>query len=264
MNIMTILNKLKACNMLSSNEESLTLFSDCFNKFGISLLLLKDEEEFNKIVDLLSDNNIPLQKDNGIYTLRVFAVDYYNLENIINDFKEVDEIDFLRIHPEILSEPKTASIVISNIRDYKQNAINYKNNGNYDLSMLVKNNENNVSNDKDNEINDYLKNFLDDVTLIDRLDNNEENAENYEVTLEIQKVENKICEDYLFPIEDGWGIIINNISVNNFQNVKDNLNKLTKLSVPMSSSDIMKIALMYNAKLSIEDVKAVSDVLGGK
>lgn len=258
MNIMSILNKLKMTNMLASNEEGLTLFSDCFNKFGISLLMLNDENEFNKIVDLLVENKIPLQKANGIYTLRIFAVDYYTLEATISKFKACNELDYLRSHPEILSEPKTISNMLAN----KENKQSSENEINLDLNLNKEETivENNVD---EKPINEYLKTILDDATLVDKLNKSEENAEDYAVTLEIQKVENKICEDFLFPVEEGWGIIIDNISVNNFQEVKENLNKLTKLSVPISASDIMKIALLYDSRLDIEEAKAVVASLGG-
>ena len=270
MNIMTILNKLKENNMIASNEEGLNLFSDCFNKFGISLLLLKSVDEFNKIIDLLSTNKIPLQKANGIYTLRVFAVDYYTLVETIDKFEEVKEIEFLRNYPEVLSEPKTIKVVLSNIKNYQSKQESYKNGNTYDYEKLTKevvNNENSepVNNDDSdiNEVNSFLKTLLDDVSIIDKLNRNEENPENFAVTMEIQKIENQICEDYLFPIENGWGIIINNINVNNFQEVKENLNKLTKLSIPMSTQDIMKVALIYNSKLSSEEIREVVAALGG-
>ena len=51
MNIVTILNTLKENNLILDTEEGISLFSDCFNKFGISILLLKEEEKFNRIVD---------------------------------------------------------------------------------------------------------------------------------------------------------------------------------------------------------------------
>lgn len=49
MNIKTILKKLESVNMVSDSEEGLQLFSDCFNKFGISLLLLNDEKNLMKL-----------------------------------------------------------------------------------------------------------------------------------------------------------------------------------------------------------------------
>ncbi len=266
MNIMTILNKLKSTNMLASSEESLALFSECFNKFGISLLMLNNEDEFNKIVDLLVDNKISLQKTNGIYSLRLFAVDYETLKREIEEFKEIDELDFLRVYPEMLSEPKNIKIALSNITNLKNQNVSYKEGKDYNWDLIMKTPEpvqEPEPKHEDSEINSYLKTILDDASLIDKLNNNEENAENYAITLEIQKIENKICEDYLFPIEDGWGIIIDNISVNNFQEVKENLNKLTRLSIPMSAADIMFIALMYNSKLDKESAKAVAAFLGG-
>ena len=85
MNIKSIIKKLESVNMVSNTEEGLQLFSDCFNKFGISLLLLNDEKKFNEIVEILSGALIPLQKSNGIYALRLFAVPIQEIKKIIKD-----------------------------------------------------------------------------------------------------------------------------------------------------------------------------------
>ena len=58
MNIVSILKKLKETNMITASEEGISLFSDSFNKFGISLLLLNNEEKFARIVDILEKNKI--------------------------------------------------------------------------------------------------------------------------------------------------------------------------------------------------------------
>ena len=119
MNIVSILNKLKETNMISTDEEGIALFSDCFNKFGISLLLLKDERAFSTIIDLLVENRIPLQKVNGIYNLRIFALDEYNLKKIISAYSKIGEIDFLRMHPEMITEMKNIEIPAGEIAKLK-------------------------------------------------------------------------------------------------------------------------------------------------
>lgn len=115
MNIVTIINKLKEANMITTTEDGMKLFADCFNKFGISLLLLRDENKFSEIVEILKENEIPIQKENGVYVLRIFAVDVEEIKNIISEFKACNELQFLRKYPEMIAEPKNIQIISKNI-----------------------------------------------------------------------------------------------------------------------------------------------------
>ncbi len=256
MNIVTILNKLKDAKMVTETEESLNLFSECFNKFGISLLLLKDENKFNRIVDILDENNIPLQKMNGIYALRIFAVALPELENIITEYFSINELDFLRFYPEIIAEPQNVHFIAERMRKLQNKGISYRTNNEYDISLLFSNEEileNNTN------VNAFLKRYLKDVSLVDKLDaleaNNDE--EDFNIALELQKVENKICEEFLFPVEDGWKIVINNKEVNSFQEVKNTINTITKLNLSITFNDALLLVLFYRTHLTTSEIEDI-------
>ena len=102
MNIVNILNKLKEKHFVLETDEDMTFFSDSFNKFGISLLLLKDEDKFSHILDVLEENNIPLRKANGMFALRIFAVDINDIKATINEYFAINEVNFLRKYPELI------------------------------------------------------------------------------------------------------------------------------------------------------------------
>lgn len=253
MNIMTILNKLKEANLVPDTEEGISLFSDCFNKFGISLLLLKDESTFNRIVTLLKENNIPLQKANSIYALRIFAVDVNELESIITEFFAMNEMNFLRTYPELLAEPRNIHFIAENMKTYQSNGTVYKNRSGYDLNVLLST----TTEAKDyNDINSYLKKYLQDASLIDKLENLEANGgeEDVNVALELQKVENKICEEYLVPVEDGWKVVINDKEVNSFREVKNTINTITKLNLPITFHDALIVVLFYRTYLTTQEI----------
>lgn len=261
MNIVTILNKLKASNMIVDSEEGMSLFSDCFNKFGISLLLLNSEDKFARIVDLLKNNGIPLQKANGIYALRIFAIEPLELESIISKFKGVGELDFLKVYPELMAEPKNIQTVLDTIKKCQREDILYKGANGYDMQILLPTSEyaKLMEPADEEEVFYCLKKYMEDSTLLDRLVSLEANEEeeDFNVALELQKVENKICEEYLFPVDDGWKIVINNKEVNSFQEVKNTINTITKLNLSITFSDALLLVLFYKTKLSaieIEDI----------
>lgn len=137
MNIVTILNKLKEKQFVPDTQEGIDLFSDCFNKFGISLLLLKDENKFDSILSLLEKNNIPLQKENGMFAFRIFAVDVNELEDIIYEYSAIDELDFLRKYPEIIAEAQTVHNIAKNIKKYQDENVSYKNDNEYDIIKIL-------------------------------------------------------------------------------------------------------------------------------
>lgn len=261
MNIVTILNKLKESNMISDTEDGMSLFSDCFTKFGISLLLLNDENKFNGIVDLLKNNGIPLQKANGIYALRIFAVDLSELETLVQTFKDLNEIDFLRFYPELLAEPKNIQFVIEQMKRCQNDGISYKTSSGYLMSILLPDSDyaNQVVEEEITDVNTFLKKYLKDTTLIDRLVNGEatEGEEDFNIALELQKVENKICEEFLFPVDDGWKIVINNKEVNSFQEVKNTINTITKLNLSVTFNDALLLVLFYKTPLTPSEIDEI-------
>ncbi len=264
MNILTIINKLKDAKMLSGSEEGIKLFSDCFNKYGISLLLLKNEETFNEIVDILKTNNIGIQKQNSIYALRIFAVDLLEIENTINEFKSLDELDFLRAYPEKLAEPKNIHTIIKNIIKFQESNTIYKDENGYNLNLLLQTNEEVKTEVPVIEIEEptdtlgVIKKYLQDKTLLDKIINEEKNPnEEPDTLIELQKVENKICEDYLVIIDDGWKIVINDQEVNTFQEVKDTIDLISKLNLPITYNDALLITLFYKTKLPFKDVENI-------
>lgn len=262
MNIIAIVNKLKESNMLSDTEEGMSLFSDCFNKFGISLLLLQDENKFDRIIALLKKHGIPLQKENGIYVLRIFAVELTELENIIYEFNGMNEIGFLRAYPEIIAEPKNVHTVLATMRDCQSNGVSYKTHNGYDMSVLLPGSSYALQSEvqlEETDVNVFLKRYLNDSSLIDHLIHMEVNPgeEDLNVALELQKVENKICEEFLFPVEDGWKIVIDNKEVNSFQEVKNTINTITKLNLPITFNDALLLVLFYKTALTPLEVQEI-------
>ena len=257
MNIVSVLNKLKEAKMIVPNEEGVALFSDCFTKFGVSLLLLKDEDKFNSIVDALVEAKIPLQKTNGIYNLRVFALEMEDLRNLISSYSRIGEIEFLRYYPEMLTAVKDVQVILENMKKYQSEHISYKVGNDYDLELLLKKSE--VKKVEENEVNVFLKSILEDKSIVDKVVNNIVNTkeEDFDVALELQKVENKICEEYLFPVDDGWKIIIDKKEVNSFQDVKDTINTIIKLNIPVTFDDALKFVLFYKTSLSISEIKQI-------
>lgn len=259
MNIVSVLNKLKEAKMVSPTEDGLALFSDCFNKFGISILLLQDEEEFNKIVDILVENKIPLQKANGIYNLRVFAVPSNQLNEMIGQFQNLGEIELLRHFPEILAKPYDIQLILRNLEKAQQSGSIYKNGNDYDMDLLLEENEENVSLNDDEDVISYLKSIMHDPSLIDKVIHNISNdeEEDFNVALELQKVENKICEEYLFPVDDAWKIIIDQKEVNSFQDVKDTIDTIIKLNIPVTFHDALIFVLFYKSSLHVSEIKQI-------
>jgi len=260
MNIVSVLNKLKSAHMISATEDGMALFSDCFNKFGVSLLLLKDEDKFDSILNILVDAKIPLQKSNGIYNLRVFAVEEAELRNIISSYSEIEEIEFLRYYPEMLTRTKDVYTILENMRKYQSDKISYKSENEYNLDMLlVENTE--ISYDvpvyEGNDVNDFLRSILKDSSIVDKVENNIANAdgEDFDIALELQKVENRICEEFLFPVDDGWKIIIDKKEVNTFQDVKDTIDTIIKLNIPVTFDDALKFVLFYKSSLSVSEIQ---------
>lgn len=260
MNIVSVLNKLKEAKMIVPNEEGVALFSDCFTKFGVSLLLLKDEDKFNTIVNELVEAKIPLQKSNGIYNLRVFAVEVEKLKEIISAYTEIGEIDFLRRYPETLAATYNVQVILENMKKYQSDQVTYKVDNEYNMELLLADNEVVVANEN-NEVNEYLKTLLEDKTLVDKVVNNIKNPgeEDFDVALELQKVENKICEEFLFPVDDGWKIIIDKKEVNSFQDIKDTINKIIKLNIPVTFDDALKFVLFYKTSLSVTEIEEILD-----
>ena len=270
MSIITILKKLKDANMISTTEEGRALFTDCFDKFGISLLLLNDESKFSQIVDTLKQNSIPLQKSNGIYALKIFAVELSEIEQIITQFDAINEMNLLRLHPNLLAEPKNVQVVLENIKKLRDKGIVYKNDNGYDIDLLLSNCEFNVVNEISNQTkapetviddttNNPLKKYLSDPTLIRKLDNMEINhgEEDVNVALELQKVENQICEEYLLPVDDGWKIVIANKEVNSFQTIKSTINAITKLNTPITFHDALILVLFYQTNLEEKEIGSI-------
>ena len=262
MNIVSVLNKLKSAQMISTTEDGMALFSDCFSKFGVSILLLKDEDKFNSIVDILVDAKIPLQKSNGIYNLRVFAVEEAELKNIISSYNEIEELDFLRHYPEMLPAKRDVYTILSNMKKYKNEQVSYKSDNEYNLEMLLENDSevrNEVPSFTGNDVNDFLRSILKDSSIVDKVENNIANAngEDFDIALDLQKVENRICEEFLFPVDDGWKIIINKKEVNTFQDVKDTIDTIIKLNTPVTFDDALKFVLFYKSSLSIVEIQEI-------
>lgn len=270
MNIVEVIRKLRSSNLLSSNEDDMSIFSDSFSKFGISILKLNDLDKFKAIVDLLVANSIPIKKSNGSYFLRVFSLSYNDLSNIIEDFKKLDELDFLRSNISYITRSYDIIKIRDNMVIYKNNGVDYKNNGNYNLELLLKEdaqseikdpisgnlvNESTIEIPPENEdipLNEYIKKYLDDADLIAKLDAKVANDGeiNVDLDLTLQKVENKVCEEYLFPIDNGWKIVINKQEINAFQNAKNTIDGLIRLNKPVSYSDALLLVLFYNANVS--------------
>lgn len=259
MNIVTVLNKLKAANMVANSEENLALFSDCFTKFGISLLLLNDENAFSAIVDLLVENKIPLQKSNGIYNFRVFAVAETELKRTIAAFKDMGELDFLRQYPEMLAAPNSIKIVINNMKKIAQSS--YKKGNEYNLSVLMMNLDEKETSSSLDSVSSFLQTILLDKNLISKVVNNISNPQedDFNVSVELQKVENKICEEFLFPINDEWKIIIDQKVVNSYSTIKETINKITELNLNVNFHDALLFVLFYKSKLSVEEIKSIID-----
>lgn len=247
--------------MISDTEDGMSLFSDCFTKFGISLLLLNDENKFERIVNLLKDNGIPLQKSNGIYALRLFAVEPSELESLISEFARLNDLDFLRSYPELLAEPKNIHLVLEAIERSQSEGIAYKTRSGYIMSILLPNSDyaNQVIEEEITDVNEFLKRYLKDTTLIDHLLNNEANEgeEDFNIALELQKVENKICEEFLFPVDDGWKIVINNKEVNSFQEVKNTISAITKLNLSITFNDALILVLFYKTTLTPSEIEDI-------
>lgn len=270
MNIVEVIRKLRSSNLLSNNEDDMSIFSDSFSKFGISILKLNDLDKFKAIVDLLAANNIPIKKSNGSYFLRVFSLSYNDLSNIIEDFKKLDELDFLRGNINYITRSYDIIKIRDNMVIYKNNGVDYKNNGKFNLELLLKEdaqseikdpisgnlvNESTIKIPPQNEditLNEYIKKYLDDVDLIAKLDAKVANDGeiNVDLDLTLQKVENKVCEEYLFPIDNGWKIVINKQEINAFQNAKNTIDGLIRLNKPVSYSDALLLVLFYNANVS--------------
>ncbi len=259
MNILTIINKLKEKEMIPNTEDGMALFSESFNKFGISLLLLKDENKFNRILDLLYTNSIPLQKANGMFALRIFAVSYDELESTINNFFALNEINFLRAYPEMLAEIQNVKMITENIKKYQNKNVSYKDGEFYLLEKLFHYEETYEDIEQIQDVNSYLKTKLKDATLIDKLENLEASLEeeDFNVALELQKVENKICEDYLLPVDDGWKIVINNKEVNSFQEIKNTISTITKLNLAITFNDALLLVLFYKSTLPVEEIDEI-------
>ncbi len=258
MNIVTILNKLKEKQMIANDEEALNMFSDSFNKFGVSLLLLRSEDKFNQILDLLEENSIPLQKENGMFALRIFAVEINELKDTINEYFAINEVGFLRNYPELLAEVKTVHTIAENMKKYQNDNVAYKEGEIYNIPMLL-HYEVKTENVDTEDVNIYLKSILRDASLIDKIENMEasKEEEDFNVALELQKVENKICEEYLLPVDDGWKIVINDKEVNSFQEVKNTISTIIKLNLSISFEDALYIVLFYKTHLSVAEVKEI-------
>lgn len=259
MNIVTILNKLKEKNMVPNTEEGLNLFADSFNKFGISILLLKEEEKFNRIVEILDENNIPIQKQNGMFALRIFAVEINDLKDTINEYFAINEMNFLRLYPEVLAEVHTVHTIAESMKKYQTDNISYKDGENYNIDMLLHYEAKEEVVVETEDVNTYLKKYLENPSLLDKIENNEASTEeeDFNVALELQKVENKICEEYLLPVDDGWKIVINNKEVNSFQEVKNTISTIIKLNLSITFQDALLIVLFYKTHLSVEEVSEI-------
>lgn len=262
MNILTIINKLKEHHFLEDNEDSMALFSDSFNKYGISLLLLKEEDKFVNILNLLEEHSIPLQKLNGIFALRIFAVDISKIEETINKFFSINEIEFLRFYPELIASMKDIDVIYENMKTFIEKNITYKNENGYDLEKLLQSDisiEDEPTNEQIEDVNTYLKNKLSDKSLIDKIINMEASSdeEDFNVALELQKVENKICEDYLLPVDDGWKIVIDKKEVNSFQEIKNTIKTITDLNLAINFNDALLIVLFYKSKLSVKEIDEI-------
>ena len=263
MNIVTVLNTLKEKKLILDTEEGVSLFSDCFNKFGISILLLKEEEKFNRIVDLLVENAIPIQKANGMYSLRVFAVDYHELKDIINEYFSIGELDFLRKYPEIIAEAKTVHFIANNMKRYQELQVSYKNEEGYDIDKILSDELEEEIEQQEENVRTYLQSCLDDASLINHVENGEMASEeqNFDATLELQKAENKICEKFLVSNGDTWDIIINDKKVNTYEQVKDTIKIMTELNLTVDYHDALVMALFYNTQLSTTEIKELMEIL---
>ena len=116
-------------------------------------------------------------------------------------------------------------------------------------------------------INEYLKTIMQNKSIVDKVENNEVNneEEDFNSALELQKVENKICEEYLFPINDEWKIIIDKKEINTYQTIKETINKLSQLNLSLNYNDALIFVLFYNSPLAVEDIDKIvkTHFLGG-
>lgn len=263
MNIKTILKKLESVNMVSNTEEGLQLFSDCFNKFGISLLLLNDEKKFNEIVEFLAEAMIPLQKNNGIYALRLFAVPIEEIKRIIKEFSVLGELEFLRNYPEMIAEERNINFVLEQLKKYQKNGVRYKTAEGYDLNLLFySTNEINDIIPEKNDLTTCLKRHLNDEEMLNRLINMDGfEEEDMNVALELQKVENLIGEEYLLPVEDGWKVVIHDKEVNSFSEVKQTINTIIKLNLPVNYHDALLLVLFYKSPLPVSEIEEIIQIL---
>ncbi len=278
MNVMDVINKLKSVNLLSNDD--MQTFSDSFSKFGISILLLNDLDKFNAIIDLLVSNNISIKKSNGAYDLRIFSVSYNDISNIIEKFKNLDELDFLRQNIEYISKTSDINKIIQNMSIYKSAGKEFKNGDVYDLALLLKEDgKEEIKNPVSDEaiitsdsaflisLNEYLKKYLNDSSIVDKLASDivSSGSVNMELDLILQKVENKISEEFLFPVNDGWKIVINKQEINSFQNAKKTIESLTKLNIPISYNDALLLILFYDSSISLNTLDEIlnSNLLGG-
>ncbi len=255
MNIVSILKKLKEVNMISPSEEGIALFSDSFNKFGISLLLLNDEEKFSRIVNILNKNKIPLQKANGVYNLRIFAVDEKCINDYIASFSAIGEIDFLKHYPEMMTLPKSISMVLDNMKNYKDNQVSYKVGNDYNLKVLLK--TNNKIHGKRDKVNAFLKTVLKDASLVDKVENNIKGdlEDNSKIKSILEKVENKISNDFVERFSNNWKVVIDGLEINSFQNVKNTINKIKELNTPVIFEDALIFVLFYKTSLDVSEIE---------
>ncbi len=264
MNIKSIIKKLESVNMVSNTEEGLQLFSDCFNKFGISLLLLNDEKKFNEIVEILSGALIPLQKSNGIYALRLFAVPIQEIKKIIKDFSTLGELEFLRNYPEMIAEARNINFVLEQMKIYQKKGVRYKTTDGYDLNLLFYTSANEgkpVSTPK-NDVNACIRKYLKNEEMLDRLMNKDGfEDEDMNVALELQKVENLIGEEYLLPVEDGWKVVINDKEVNSFSEVKQTISTIINLNLPVNYHDALLLVLFYKSPLSVSEIESIIETI---
>jgi len=62
-------------------------------------------------------------------------------------------------------------------------------------------------------------------------------------------------EEFLFPVDDGWKIIIDKKEVNTFQDVKDTIDTIIKLNIPVTFDDALKFVLFYKSSLSVSEIQ---------
>jgi len=91
-----------------------------------NLTLNDNEESFNEIIAILLTNNIIFLPTVSMFFYRLFSMDSNTLKHRIEEFKSVDEIDYIRQNPHVLANASTSEELVRQIVTAKSKQENYK------------------------------------------------------------------------------------------------------------------------------------------